>query len=344
MIAIVGGGIAGLTTAIALRKAGFEVIVFDRVRDVAAVQIGAGVGLALNATRVLRALGLLDQLREVGSPGERFEFRDRKGKLLSHWEIPKDELQLKERDDLEDALALPVEPVADVAELPERAAVRARLLGTSRSAVCSPVSPSSIRPFGSAQTSRLPAGRIAAISQWPSSRRTSTPPAENSRRTVGNLNRRQTSALRTEIHPVCCRGWHSPRVSAEEFFRPEGRRREPKDRDKWRLGNESEAAWRSPDRRAARGGADDVRRASCCRTPRSSGRSAAASWPSAPASAAGRPARSSRWTSPRATRRLLEVRRHRDQDRGRRLPDPARERRAREGRRRPRARQGKAKA
>ncbi len=92
-VAIVGGGIAGLTTAIALREAGFEATVFDRVKDVTAVQIGAGVGLALNATRVMRALGLLDQLREVAAPGERFEFRDRKGKLLSRWEIPKDELQ-----------------------------------------------------------------------------------------------------------------------------------------------------------------------------------------------------------------------------------------------------------
>src|SRR5207253_4552772 len=35
----------------------------------------------------------------------------------------------EERDDLEDPLAVPVEPVADVAELPERAAVRAGLLG-----------------------------------------------------------------------------------------------------------------------------------------------------------------------------------------------------------------------
>ena len=37
--------------------------------------------------------------------------------------------QQEERDDFEDPLSLPVEPVADVAELPERAAVRARLLG-----------------------------------------------------------------------------------------------------------------------------------------------------------------------------------------------------------------------
>lgn len=93
VVAIVGGGIVGLTTAIALREAGFDATVFDRAKDVAASQIGAGLGLALNATRVMRALGLLDRLRGVAAPGERFEFRDRKGKLLSSWEIPDGELQ-----------------------------------------------------------------------------------------------------------------------------------------------------------------------------------------------------------------------------------------------------------
>jgi 2-polyprenyl-6-methoxyphenol hydroxylase-like FAD-dependent oxidoreductase len=92
-VAIVGGGVVGLTAAVALREAGLEATVYDRVDDVAAAQIGAGLGLAFNATRVLRRLGLLDRLREVGSPLERFEFRSWNGKLLSHWGVPEGEAQ-----------------------------------------------------------------------------------------------------------------------------------------------------------------------------------------------------------------------------------------------------------
>ena len=40
-VAIVGGGVVGLTGAIALREAGLEATVYDRVEDVAAAQIGA---------------------------------------------------------------------------------------------------------------------------------------------------------------------------------------------------------------------------------------------------------------------------------------------------------------
>lgn len=92
-VVIVGGGIVGLTTALALREAGFEATVFDQVEDVAAVQIGAGLGLAFNATRVLHALGLLGRLREVAAPGKQFEFRNENGKLLSSWSVPEGELQ-----------------------------------------------------------------------------------------------------------------------------------------------------------------------------------------------------------------------------------------------------------
>ena len=92
-VVIVGGGIVGLTSAIALRETGIEATVYDRVDDVAAAQIGAGVGLAFNATGVLRRLGLLDRLRTVGAEGKRFEFRNAKGKLLSYWTIPEGEQQ-----------------------------------------------------------------------------------------------------------------------------------------------------------------------------------------------------------------------------------------------------------
>jgi 2-polyprenyl-6-methoxyphenol hydroxylase-like FAD-dependent oxidoreductase len=92
-VAIVGGGVVGLTGAIALREAGLEATVYDRVEDVAASQIGAGLGLAFNATRVLRRLGLLDRLQQVGSRLERFEFRSWNGKLLSTWGVPEGEDQ-----------------------------------------------------------------------------------------------------------------------------------------------------------------------------------------------------------------------------------------------------------
>ncbi len=92
-VAFVGGGVVGLTGAIALREAGLEATVYDRVDDVAAAQIGAGLGLAFNATRVLRRLGLLDGLQHVGSRLERFEFRSWNGKLLSRWGVPEGEEQ-----------------------------------------------------------------------------------------------------------------------------------------------------------------------------------------------------------------------------------------------------------
>ncbi len=92
-VAIIGGGVVGLTGAIALREAGLKATVYDRVDDVAAAQIGAGLGLAFNATRVLRRLGLLDGLAQVGSRLERFEFRSWKGKLLSSWGVPEGEDQ-----------------------------------------------------------------------------------------------------------------------------------------------------------------------------------------------------------------------------------------------------------
>ena len=65
-IAIVGGGIGGLATAAALRSSGHEVRVYeqaDRFRE-----IGAGVTLHPNATRLLVKLGFGDALRKIGSP------------------------------------------------------------------------------------------------------------------------------------------------------------------------------------------------------------------------------------------------------------------------------------
>ena len=67
-IALIGGGIGGLAAAIALRQRGFEPVVFeqaDRLKEV-----GAGIQITPNSTRILRALGLENAVRKRGfEPG-----------------------------------------------------------------------------------------------------------------------------------------------------------------------------------------------------------------------------------------------------------------------------------
>jgi salicylate hydroxylase len=55
-IAIIGGGIGGLATAVALTKAGFEAEVFEQASELR--ELGAGVQVAPNATRILEWLGV----------------------------------------------------------------------------------------------------------------------------------------------------------------------------------------------------------------------------------------------------------------------------------------------
>lgn len=65
-VAIVGGGLGGLTTALALQDSGHEVRVYEQAN--AFREIGAGVTLHPNATRLLVKLGLASALAEIGSP------------------------------------------------------------------------------------------------------------------------------------------------------------------------------------------------------------------------------------------------------------------------------------
>jgi 2-polyprenyl-6-methoxyphenol hydroxylase-like FAD-dependent oxidoreductase len=61
---VVGGGIGGLATALAVARTGRPVRVLERAAEFG--EVGAGIQLAPNATRVLDRLGVLDELREVG--------------------------------------------------------------------------------------------------------------------------------------------------------------------------------------------------------------------------------------------------------------------------------------
>jgi 6-hydroxynicotinate 3-monooxygenase len=62
-IAIIGAGIGGLTTASALRRFGIEVHIYEQASRFA--RIGAGIQQSPNAIKVLRGLGLEEQLRRA---------------------------------------------------------------------------------------------------------------------------------------------------------------------------------------------------------------------------------------------------------------------------------------
>jgi 2-polyprenyl-6-methoxyphenol hydroxylase-like FAD-dependent oxidoreductase len=79
-IIIVGAGIGGLTAAIALRQAGFDVEVYERTAELK--EIGAGIGLAPNATRALKHLGLMQQVIDRGTIIEAIVTYNSRGKML----------------------------------------------------------------------------------------------------------------------------------------------------------------------------------------------------------------------------------------------------------------------
>jgi salicylate hydroxylase len=76
-VTVVGGGVAGLTTAIALRQRGADVAVLERAPAIA--EVGAGLQLSPNALRVLDALGLLPALDAVSLPSCAVRLRDAGG-------------------------------------------------------------------------------------------------------------------------------------------------------------------------------------------------------------------------------------------------------------------------
>jgi salicylate hydroxylase len=60
---IIGGGIGGMSAAVALARAGFDVHVVEQASDF--TEIGAGIQLAPNAIRILDGLGLLPEINRI---------------------------------------------------------------------------------------------------------------------------------------------------------------------------------------------------------------------------------------------------------------------------------------
>ncbi len=63
-IAIIGGGITGLTTALALQKLGFSCKVYEQAPQLN--EVGAGIWMQPNAMKVLDWLGIGDEIRNAG--------------------------------------------------------------------------------------------------------------------------------------------------------------------------------------------------------------------------------------------------------------------------------------
>ncbi|WP_341485895.1 FAD-dependent urate hydroxylase HpxO [Thioclava sp. GXIMD4215] len=73
-VMIIGAGIGGLCAGIALRRIGFEVRIFEKVREVRPV--GAGLSLWPNGIQCLHHLGLGAQIRDLGGQMERMAYID----------------------------------------------------------------------------------------------------------------------------------------------------------------------------------------------------------------------------------------------------------------------------
>lgn len=79
-VIIIGSGIAGLSAAIALRKVGIEVALYERAPELR--EVGAGISLWVNALRALDHIGAGDSVRNVSLKMVRSEMRGRDGRKV----------------------------------------------------------------------------------------------------------------------------------------------------------------------------------------------------------------------------------------------------------------------
>jgi 2-polyprenyl-6-methoxyphenol hydroxylase-like FAD-dependent oxidoreductase len=87
-IAIIGGGIGGLTAALALRQAGYEPEIFEQAP--ALLDVGAAIAIWPNAMRVLNRLGVGEQVREHAGVMEEIRWLDQHGRSINRVRIATD--------------------------------------------------------------------------------------------------------------------------------------------------------------------------------------------------------------------------------------------------------------
>ncbi|HYG18560.1 MAG TPA: FAD-dependent monooxygenase [Ohtaekwangia sp.] len=79
--AIVGGGIGGLTLAIAMQRNGYQVVVYENAPEMKL--LGAGLGLSANAIKALMAIGLHEDILEKGKILRTMRIKSSNGRVLS---------------------------------------------------------------------------------------------------------------------------------------------------------------------------------------------------------------------------------------------------------------------
>lgn len=84
-VIIIGAGIGGLTTGIALKQAGYDVTIYERVSQLRPA--GAGISLWSNGVKVLNRLGLGDKMAAIGGEMNRMEYRSHRDEPLSNIDL-----------------------------------------------------------------------------------------------------------------------------------------------------------------------------------------------------------------------------------------------------------------
>ncbi|WP_251020738.1 FAD-dependent monooxygenase [Streptomyces sp. ISL-98] len=83
---VIGAGIGGLTAAVALRKAGLDVEVYERATELRAA--GSGLSVMSNAVKALQSLYLGIDLEKRGSVLESYHVRTTTGRLIREFPFP----------------------------------------------------------------------------------------------------------------------------------------------------------------------------------------------------------------------------------------------------------------
>lgn len=84
-VTVIGAGIGGLTAGIALKQAGYDVTVYERVSKLRPA--GAGISLWSNGVKVLNRLGLGHEIASIGGEMNRMEYRSHRDESLSNVDL-----------------------------------------------------------------------------------------------------------------------------------------------------------------------------------------------------------------------------------------------------------------